>query len=248
VTFTWEDLISRARVYVDDDHDQPDVGGWIALEKWLTIANVEYAQLYRRWVRMGLVAPPWVDYTFTGPAGTPGVQGPDADGDEEPDDPDEWLAAGVLCIIGVAEDLGGGQLRVLSAPQSEAGRNPWWSVRPAAPATRWLATSVGDAVTITIEPPSTATYVVRYIPTVDYATSASATVELPYGCDERLVLGIARRAKLKESASSALLERLIQDADAEANFLAFGRNNSDGPRVRRSPRGFETDPRHYRFV
>jgi hypothetical protein len=34
--------IVRARVYLDDDHN--DTEDWIAPETWLTLANVEYAQ------------------------------------------------------------------------------------------------------------------------------------------------------------------------------------------------------------
>lgn len=228
--FAWSALIDRARTVVDDDHDDTD--GWISEAKWLTLANVEYAQLYRRWVRMGLIAPAAVDVSFTGPTTVIG------DGESD-----------VLAIVGVAESLGGGQYRPLESAQSQHGRNPWWSVAPASPASHWKATGAGDEITVTIEPPDTATYVVRYIPTVAYATLASATIEVPYGCDERLVLGLARRAKLKDASASALLERLIQEADAEANFLAFGRMNDDSPRVRRGERRdpFGRTPSLYRY-
>jgi hypothetical protein len=246
VTFTWQELIDRSRTYVDDDHN--DTEGWIAAERWLTIANVEYAQLYRRWVRMGLIAPAWVDREFTGPTLTfPALELSD---DEEP--VLELDGEEVLAIIGVAESLGSDRYRPLSAPQSAVGRSPWWTTSSASPAHSWQATGSADKVTITIEPPDTATYVVRYIPTVQYATDPTEDIELPYGCDERLVLGMARRAKLKDASASALLERLIMEADAEANFLAFGRNNNDSPRVRRGERGSSTPfPRHpslYRYM
>ncbi len=215
-------------MYVDDDH--AETNGWIAADKWLALANVEYAQLYRRWVRMGLIAAAWVDLEFTGPE----LEMPYQTGVDEEDEP--VYAKGVLTVIGVVEDLGGGQLRTLEPVQSALGRNPWWNTSTASPASKFRATGAGDELTVTIEPPDTGSYILRYIPTVDYATSAAATVELPYGCDERLVLGIARRAKLKDGTASALLERLLEAADAELAFLSFGRLNSDSPRVRRLPR------------
>ena len=53
--FSWNDLMDRARVYLDDDDD--DTEGWIAPAIWLTFANVEYAQLYRRLVPLVAEAP-----------------------------------------------------------------------------------------------------------------------------------------------------------------------------------------------
>ncbi len=246
--FTWRQIIDRARTYVDDDHDDGD--GWLSEERWLDLANVEYQQLYRRWVRMGLIAPAWVDSAFTGPTMTiPQV----VSGDGGEDDPYVYDAPGVLAIIGVAEDLGDGRLRPIRPAQSTYGRNPWWSTSPAAAASHWRATGTGDSITITIEPPHTGSYLVRFIPTVEAATSADDTVEVPFGCDERLALGLARRAKLKDASASALLERLVGEADAETNFLAFGRDNSDGPRIRRvrrdtsAPYSFPQHPSEYRY-
>lgn len=235
--FAWQELIDRARVYIDDDHNESS--GWLAPEKWLTMANVEYAQLYRKWARMGLVVTAPVDVSFIGPSVVIG------DEDEEMD---------VLAIVGVAEDLGGGQLRALCPAQSELGVNPWWSTFGTAPARYWKATASGDEVTVTIEPADTATYIVRYIPTTPYATDPDDTIELPYGCDERLVLGIARRAKVKDSTGSSLLERLLYEADADINMTVGGRIFNDSPRARIRDRDrvtafpFPRDPTLYRYL
>ncbi len=212
MTFTWDELIRRARTYLDDDHD--DTEGWIAPDSWLTFGNVEYSQLYRRWVRMGLIAPAPTDLVLT---------------DEVTSAPD------CLAIVGVAQDYGDGRVRILTPAQSVGGRSPFWGTTSATGgSTHWSATGSADELEISLEPVDTSgSYFVRYIPTVAYATDVTETIDLPYGADERLVLGMAKRAKLKEGAASAQLERLIFEADAELNFAAFSRAQADSPRVRR---------------
>jgi hypothetical protein len=201
--FTWQELIDRARVYIDDDHDDDD--GLVSPESWLAFANVEYAQLYRRWLRMGLITPTITQSSFTS---------------------NSTSFPGVLAILGVAEDLGNGA-RLLESAQAALGKNPYvrGSSAPNGVATSWAATGAGDTTVIELDPhvDNYSSYFVRYVPTVAYATSAASTVELPYGADERLVLGIARRAHIKGLTASAQLERLIMEADAELNFQAFGK-------------------------
>jgi hypothetical protein len=207
VEFTPNDLIARARVYCDDD--VADTEGWISPAVWLTIFNVERSAQYRRWVRAGLVTPATTDTTLAGAA-----------------------VPGVLAVVGVAEDLGSGTPpRVLTPSQSAFGRN--WS-NLTGKAMSWSASGAADAVTITLDPTdASGTYFIRYVPTVAYATDATAAVDIPYGTDERLVLGMARRAHLKDSAASRQLQGLILEADADLQFTAFGRLAHDAPRVRR---------------
>lgn len=216
--FVWNDLIARARVYVDDDHSETD--GWIAPANWLTLAQVEYALLLRRWIRTGLVVPATADSTpFTGGSTT---------------------LSNVLALVGVAQDKGG-YVRVLAPVQSLRGQHPMWtgSQAPGGISQSWMATASGDTVTVTLDPkdPDTSEpYFVRYVAAPAYVTDGTQTVDLPYGTDERLVLGIARRSHLKDQSASQLLERLIAEADAELAFTAAGRIQGDSPRVRRTPR------------
>lgn len=209
--FTWSELVSRARSYIDDDHDETP--GWLSESRWLELAFVEYSQLYRRWIRTGLVTPAPADQTFSG---THTV-----------------TVTGVLAVVGVAEDLGSGMLRVLTPAASAFGANPLRSHFSGTPGTHWTATGTADAVTVNLEPrPTSGTYFVRYIATPVAPGALSNTIDLPYGTDERLVLGIARRAKVKEGGASQVIERLIFEADGELNFAAFAKQN-DAPRVRR---------------
>lgn len=230
--FTYQELIDRARTYLDDDHN--DTEGWIKPERWLSLANVEYAQLYRKWVRMGLVSPAPTDQTFTG---THTVN-----------------LTNVLAVVGVAEDLGSGSYRLLTPAQSRGGQSPFMGFTSSSPGCYWEAHGSADALTITLEPrPTSGNYFVRYISTVPYATALSQSIDLPYGGDERLVLGIAMRAKLKESGRSVALEQLLQQAEQELNFAAFSKLN-DSPRVRKVRRppynvmAFPAAPSLYRFI
>ncbi len=210
----WSEVISRARLYIDDDH--AETNGWIADPKWLIMAQVEYEQLYRRWIRSGLIGPEPTDVLFTGPS-------TDLDG--------------VLAIVGVAAAVGtvtvgtdpaiaSGQFRTLRPLQVTNGRKPFRNTLDV-PGLGWEAFGTGDACTVRVRPDdSSGQYVVRFLSTPERTTDASDTVEVPFGGDERLVLGLARRAMVKESGSSALINGLIQDADAELNFSASARNGT----------------------
>jgi hypothetical protein len=244
--FAWSELITRARVYKDDDHDEEP--GWLDESIWLTLFNVEYAQLYPEWVRKGLVGPPAVDYAFTGPSTV--INAPfDVDEDSVIEDGEE-APVGVLAIIGVAQDLGDGQYRVIQGSQADYGRAPIRSDLDST-ANSWEAHGVGDLITIQLYPQDTqGNYFVRYIPRPNYATEVSETVELPYGGDERLVLGVARRAGIKDKETSALLERLLATADSNLAFLAAGRQGGLRVMARQSTprRTFPRHPMFWRFV
>lgn len=216
-------IINRARVYIDDDHNETP--GWLSETTWLDLFNTEYAEQYRVWVRSGLISPTYVDVPFSN------------DSDVElPVDPE--TQAGVLSIVEVVEDTGQGY-RVIPPAQSVFGRRPFRYSND--PETRkaqcWEAqgNGFGDNLVVILQPgDSTGNYIVRYIPQVTRVVAEEITAEsyFPDGLDERIALGIARRAKLKEGTASALLERLIAQSDADTRMIAFGRFNGDSPRVR----------------
>lgn len=221
--FVWQDLINRARVYIADD--QQEVSGFIAADKWMTLAQVEYANLYRKWVRMGLVRPKPTDTQFTGGSTT---------------------INGVLAVVGVGEDLGS-YVRILSNAQVPLGADPFWygSTPFTSKATEWAAHGMANNLEIDVYPlDTTTTYTVRWIPAYQYATDPTQTIDLPDGGDERLVVGLARRALVKESARSQMLEEFMREADAEAAFASFGRVGG-GPRVRRAPHQLRTLPQRF---
>ncbi len=219
-----QELIDRARVLIDDDHDDQQ---FIEPAQWLSFFNVERAQLHRRWVRTGLVTSAPQDQQFS---------------------TNTVVVPGVLATVGVAEDLGAGRLRVIQGAQSEYGRAPFWTRQTGAGRSqRWSATGLGDDLTYTLEPSAPGNYLVRYIAMLPRVTLPTATTEVPDGGDERLVLGMARRAQVKASGASRMIESLIQISDAELNMLAAQR--SGGARVRvkdRAPSAtFSTLPRDW---
>lgn len=222
--YTLRQLVDRARVYIADDHD--DTPGFISDDAWLAIASAVYADEYRDMVRLGIISPAPTDTTFTSYTTT---------------------VDGVLATVGVAEDLGNGNIRLLTPYQSENGR-AFWGHSDGTPVT-WTAHGVGDEITYTLEPRVTGNYIVRTIAIPDVLAGMTNEVELPYGCDEHFVLALARKAKLKDGSASALLEKLYLEAEARRNMSHFGRLNTDSPRVRRTQPQFRwsTDPRAWRY-
>lgn len=225
--FVWADLIARARVYIGDDQD--DTRGFIALDKWMLFAQVEYQALRRHWTRMGLVRRPLITTAFAGPSTS---------------------LAGVEAIAGVAQDTGGQYPRVL--PYKET----IWGTTNSCPAHSWSATGAGGDLAINLEPADTGNYLVKWIAATPYVTDVNARVDLPVGADERLVLGMAKRALVKDSSRSQPLEELIAQQDAQIAFLTTAqvRSPSVTPRVRgNSPspdsesQSRLTDPRYWRY-
>lgn len=207
MTFTWDELIERARTYVDDDHKEDD--GWLDPAKWLTLAQVEYAKLYKQWLRMGVINPSQVVSTFTGPTTS---------------------LSRVLAIVTVQEYLGAGVPRRPLRPTDV----PWDDV--IGQATSWYADGTADTLTVGVYPGDSAVFEVRYYQYPAYATDSTTSVDLPHGGDERLVLGMARRALIKESAASRRIDQEILDADAEINMTAWGRKDREAPKMRRADR------------
>ncbi len=221
---TWQDLIDRARFYLDDDHAEDE--GWISPARALSLLNVEYRQQYRRWVRSGLITPAHTVASFTG--STVNI-------------------TDVLCVVGVAENLGVGTPPRLLVPGDQR-----WDAALTGKSEEWTATGAADDLAITLWPVDAgATYIVRHIERPALIEDVEDDAELPDGADERIALGFARRAMIKESAASRRLDAEILDADAELNMTAWGRRDGDSPRVRRInqqsvQRGFPVEP--YRWI
>lgn len=202
---TWQSLIDRARVYIADDHD--DRKGFLTIDKWMALANVEYQSLRRHWTRMGLVRPPLVTTTFTGPTVT---------------------LSGVEAIAGVAQPNWG------QYPRELKYERVLWGTTQTSQACTWCAEGTGGDVTISVYPQDTAEYQVKWVQAIPVATDPESLVELPHGGDERLVLGLAKRALVKDSSRSAPLEELIAQQDIQISFNAINQvrsARSHGPRT-----------------
>lgn len=227
------DLIARARAYIGDDNNETP--GWSAETTWLNWLSAEYGILYRRWVRNSAVRPKPTETVFQGAV----------------------TLSGVLCVVAVADTgsaglLGAGQVRILEPAQATHGPDPFWTLpSSAAPhlATRWAVHGVSDELTIELDPPDLATtYTVRWIPSPGAVTSDTDLLALPSGGDERLVVGTAMRATVKDGARLSLLEQLRTEMDAEETFAAVAR--AGGLAARRKPRhrrSYSNNPRDWYF-
>ena len=64
---TAEEVIGRARAYINDDHND-NKGAVFKPERWLQVLSAQNKRAYRRWMKAGLVSPEPVDKEFTGPS------------------------------------------------------------------------------------------------------------------------------------------------------------------------------------
>lgn len=212
--FVAQDVIDLARMLVDDDHeDDPE---WLDPDQWLRLFNLEYTELYWRLARMRVVQPALSETSASGPT----------------------ISVMAKAIAAVGQDMGY-YYRVLRNNQARLGAHGLWvpAGAPAAQALEWAATGSGEALTVSLYPRDTATYVVRFAAPLAYLAAATdTTADLPSGVEQRIAYGMARHALTKESGRSGAIEAGILRADAIIGHLASEVIHSDGPRVINSRR------------
>ncbi len=213
------DCIRLAKAYVDDEHSS--VEGWIPdSPTWLYWLNVEYAKLYRAFVSQSLISADPVDHAFTADGSTSYVVG-------------DGVATNVLAICSVHEDLGNGNVRFLAPMQPSAGQFAGQEAYPGTP-TRWSASGMHDFVNLKLRPvPAAGNYVVRYIPDADIL-GLTDTIDLPGGMIDRVILGMANRALIKEGSASAALYGQLKQADEDLAFMANSRILGAAPGARKA--------------
>jgi hypothetical protein len=233
---TIQDIVDRTRFYVDDNHKVTD--GWKDPNTWLKLVSTELLACYRKFVRENAISLRSFDTQFTGSTYAFDTVAP---------------ATNPMVIIGVVENLGSGNYRPILPAQSELGREPFWD-NPATATTgiywtleRGFDTVVNGVITpsagytLSIHPPVSATYIVRYIPTP--LTDASkgdvlptSTTALPDELEDYVAMRVAQKALASEGASSQALKELMLRSEAEWKMTSFGTSTSDGARVRIRPR------------
>ncbi len=75
-------------------------------------------------------------------------------------------------------------------------------------------------------------FLVTYIPAPSRATVVTDSISYPMGWEERIVLGMARRALEKEESDSAPILRRIAEIDQQIEELCWSRVISESPTVR----------------
>lgn len=228
MTYTYQELIDRVKIYVDDNSKVSS--GWKQPADWLKILLPELVSVYRKFVRQGIISLRHIDVPFIGPPIFEFL-GP----------PDTPLP---IAIIGVAQ-LVGSTYRVLQPASSQLGKAPFWDANVTTPATTWTCSFNQDTADtaqaaiiqgiyqLDLHPPDTAGgYFCRYVPMPTLATDLTGTVYLPPGYEDYVCLRVARKALASEGQSSQAIERLIMMAEADMTMDTFSLPMGDAPKVR----------------
>lgn len=210
-TTTVVEIIERAKSAADMVSS-----GFVTTAEWVRWLNVENRWLAKFVARSGYVM-------FESPltiAATGAVSYPLTVGDHDP-----------LAILGVYEYVGGRYRRlkqgdVFDGPPhvdtTTAGSAEYFRV--------WQSSTT--ILSISFFPnPATGTYIVMTIP--DPATlTVNSSVYFPTSMEERLVLGLARRALAKEESSTTEINRMIQECEREVEELCWDRVMAGHQQVR----------------
>lgn len=150
------------------------------------------------------------------------------------------LAAKALAVVSIHESTSQG-VRLLShnnaadflrqIPGSSLNRGH---------ATEFRVRTAGDDLILNLfpEPLVGETYLVTYIPAPDMlvlstpGTGQATDVTYPLGWEERIVLGMARRALIKEESETRKVEELIKELESQIEEVTFARVMSDVPTIR----------------
>lgn len=90
-----------------------------------------------------------------------------------------------------------------------------------------------DALLVHFWPaPTTGTYRILYLQGRTPAVAVTTSVVWPLGWEERIVLGMARKALIKEESDPGKVERLMGEQDAIIEEFCWNRNFSSGPQIR----------------
>jgi hypothetical protein len=190
-----QELIDRAKTYVDDEHRAEDA--WISPERWLSFFNTERRKLYKQWIRAGLVIPsPTESY----------LQG------------ESTSFTGVLAVVGVGKDMQGPVQTIPNASMNE-GRQPFWrsATQISTPGSKWAAFGVGTTVTIELDGTSDLTYTAP-------EAAVQATLDFSsfgYALLDTLTDGVLR-AKTAGVAGNDYGVRFVGDATGDSYWTNAG--------------------------
>lgn len=227
-------ILASARAYVDDEHAA--VASWIPDPTWMLWMNHEYRRAYRQSVMSGLIAPMYTDELLSAyDAAQTGYS----------------LIGKPVAVVGVWEGTSVAQGRRLRAAQPAGGAIGAGSDRIGGSPVSWSALhSDATGIRLLLHPdprPDTQRFICRYVPEPPLLVNAAPgageanSINIPMGLDDRIALGMARRALIKEGSSSAALERAIALAEQDLEFAAHSRIAGDPPRVRSSRKRLNAD-------
>jgi hypothetical protein len=227
-SFTAEVLIDRAKAAADIN------GNFVTETQWIRWLNVERAWLEHFLLRAGYVPRETsVDITITA-AGT------------------EYPITDPIVILGVYEKQGDDRFRWISAGdhlQGPAGRSSATVAggdRNDASSYRVIQSANGQ-ISLQFYPfPSAGkVYRVFYVAEPTAITSIANTVNYPGGIEERIVLGMARRALAKEESGTGEISRQLAECEREVERFCWDRITAGPQQVRnvdKQVRGWVSEP------
>jgi hypothetical protein len=152
-----------------------------------------------------------------------------------------------LAVIGVYE-VRDGQYRVLKyQSQVDFTKQLYSSPNITGDANYYtiLSSSSSDDLTVHLHPkPTVGIYRCLYMAGAVPATAVTDSTRWPMGFEERLVLGMARRALVKENSDTQQVETLIAEQDRTIEAFCWSRNIAESPTIRnvdRAKRGWQSD-------
>lgn len=197
-TFTAQQLIDRAQAAADMHDD------FVTTAQWLAWLSVEVQNLDRHIAQSGYVLreSSWT-VTANGAVSYPFEVEPFA----------------VLAVYAVD----GGRYRRLRATDMFDGR-PGRDTADTGQSHTYRITLANDAITLHLHPtPTSGTYEVVYIPVSPVAATVAQTYLYPLGWEERVVLGMARRALAKEETTNPALETEVRRIEEHIEQTAWSR-------------------------
>lgn len=224
--FTAQALIDRAA----DMADMSD--GFVQPDTWLSWLRIECTALDIYMARNGYVQKV-VTQAFV--IGTP---------------PTITLPVDALGLVGVWEVINGRYRQVVQRNPIEFRSQDPLTGATTGPAayytveTQGVGTGGGDGYTISFYPRVTngGTYAVAYLPpSVVGPLSLTSVLYYPLGFEEAIVLGMARRALIKEESDTSAVSGLLMEWAAKVEEAAWNRQLADTPSVRnvdRTQRGW----------
>lgn len=207
-SFTAQSLIDRAAAIADIEDNFVSPGQWLT---WLSVERSAQALAAARggWT-LNQVS------TQTTPA------------------TDTWTLTGdFLALIGVWEVDSSGRTRPLIAEDFQSNFRQTVGGPITGPATRFSITDAGGVVTVHFFPrPTSGTYMAALVGTTPAFATVLDTITLPAGLEERLVLGMARRALIKEESDVTDISKLIALEDQRLEEFVWARIISSVAKVR----------------
>jgi hypothetical protein len=201
------------------------IDGFVKPSEWLDWFNFERKALQISILKYGALLN---DLTLTSSVGSPVIT----------------IDSDILAIVGLWELTSSGKLRPIrivnlpdnfrQLPASLPGLIGGRITGPAEYATIEDGILNGPAfTTVTMFPVDlSGTYVLVTLKSPTDATSNNESFAFPMGLEERIVLGMAKRAKIKEESDYSDIDDLIRQADRQVEDYAWSRIFAQAPSVR----------------